>query len=494
MNHAVVINALVDYRPTGTSDLRAALLDKAGQLAPREHIWVVADEALHGELDTAGRGFGKIAVTSTDAAHVLERMHGALRGYEEMVYFFIDTPLLDIEISREMLALHLDEIAEYTYGEGFPVGFTPEVLQVGLLPKIRSLLGGEHHPIARDTLFKALQKQINSFDIETYFSPRDMTLRRIELTLTPMRNGGIVERVVERGGVDCGYDYFCDLLEKEPLLRRTLPAYVEVEMSGRVNHDCPYLPLDFIKRDRTDMEFERYRDILERLESFTDDLYVSLSFLGEPLLHDDIRRFVEHTVGIGGFRLILETDGQLLTPDFADWLASLQSENLYIVVDVDAVQESTYRSIWGGDLRRVERNIRYLLSRQFRNLYVQMVRVDDTEREILQFYDQWEKEGAQVIIQKYNSFLGLLPQISGSDLRPLERQPCWHLLRDLVILHNGDVPRCKQDINAEFPLGNLVQDPIEKVWEGNARFYLDHCAGDYDPSCAICDEYYTFNF
>jgi spiro-SPASM protein len=123
-----------------------------------------------------------------------------------------------------------------------------------------------------------------------------------------------------------------------------------------------------------------------------------------------------------------------------------------------------------------------------------MVRMDDNENEMLAFYDRWEADGAQIIIQKYNSYCGLLPARSHADLRPLDRQPCWHLMRDLVVLNNGDVPRCKQDINASFLLGNIHNLSVEEIWRGNERVYLDHCKGTYDALCETCDEYYTFNF
>ena len=494
MGYAVVLNALTEYSPGGTVDYRESLLRKTAQLASKKDIYVVATTSIQRDLGSVAEGFGRITVRNRTAAHVLGQIHRALKDYTEFIYLYIDTPLLDLQIARKMLELHRDEIAEYTYGEGFPVGVAPEVLNVDLLPKLLSLLDGEGMEVERGSIFKILQKQINSFDIETYFSPRDMALRRIELTLSPGRNRVITERVIEKEGIDCSFERFCELVEKEPVILRSLPSYVEVEITNRVNHVCPYMPHEHLKRKEGEIGFEQYREILDKLVSFSDDLYLSFSYLGEPLLHGEIRGFVEYTLKYPGIKLIIESDGHLFTPDVSDWAANLGGENLHFIFDVDAVQADTYRTIHNGDLHRVERNIRYLLSKQSAHVYVQMVRMDGNEQEMLQFYDQWEKDGAQVIIQKYNTYLGLLPARSSSDLKPLDRQPCWHLMRDLVIFHDGTVPRCKQDINAEFVLGNLCKDTVEAVWEANTRFYLEHCSGTYDRHCAVCDEYYTFNF
>lgn len=498
MSHAVVINALLDPAQWSavSENMKYAesLLRTAEKLAPRQGIYIVADPEILKELGPLIKGFKRVTTHNRKAAQVLSEVHDAIKSYEDCLYFFIDTPLLDAGVSRSMLNLHRDEIAEYTYGEGFPLGVTPEVMKVELLPKVISLLRAGDDELGRDTLFTSLQKEINSFDIETYFAPRDMKLRRIELTLSPRRNRVITERVIERGGTECTYERFCSLVDEEPGILRSLPSFVEVEVTNRTNGPCAYLPHAGLERDRGDMGLETYRNIFDRLSSFTDEFYMAFSNMGEPVLHPDIKGFIEYTLENSGVNLILESDGYLITPDFADYVAGLNSDNLSVIFDVDAVQEDTYRKIRGGDLRRVERNVRYLLSKGLKNVYVQMVRMDENEGEMLQFYDQWDSDGAQVIIQKYNTYLGILPERSQADLRPLDRQPCWHLMRDLVVLQNGDVPRCKQDFNASFLLGNLNSDPIEKLWKGNEKVYLDHCAGTYDQDCSICDEYYTFNF
>ena len=498
MNHAVLINAMLSPAQWNavSEHMRYAesLLHKAEKLAAGKDIYVIADAEKFGELGHRIKGLGKIAVQSRKASHVLSEVYDAIKSYEDCLYFFIDTPLIDVGISQSMLDLHRNEIAEYTYGEGFPVGVTPEVMKVDLIPRIISLLRSDDGELQRDTIFTSLQKEINSFDIETYFAHRDMKLRRMELTLSPRRYRVITEQVIQRAGAECNYEQFCRLVEEEPGILRSLPSFVEVEVTNRTNGSCAYLPHASLERGTGDMDLETYRNCIDRLSSFTDQFHITFSNMGEPLLNPDIRAIIEYTLENPDVRLILESDGHLFTPDFADYVAGLNNDHMSVIFDVDAVQEETYRKIHRGDLRRVERNIRYLLSKVPANVYVQMVRMDENEGEMLAFYDQWESDGAQIIIQKYNTYLGTLPKRSQADLRPLDRQPCWHLMRDLVVLHNGDVPRCKQDINASFLLGNMNKNPIEEIWRGNESVYLDHCAGNYDGVCDICDEYYTFNF
>jgi spiro-SPASM protein len=498
MKTAVVINALLmphDWtQAAGEQDPVDLLLQKAAMLVKKDDIYIVADDEMIKKLGSRLSKFTTVVAAVRQTASVFEQVYREVRSYDDAFYFFLDTPLIDIDVARQMLTLHEVEIAEYTYGEGFPLGYAPEIVKISLLPKMISLLTTDQSEIERDSLFSTLSKEINSFDIETYFAPRDMKLKRIELTLSPKRNGLFTQRVIEIGGGHCSYERFCQIIEEQPSLIRTVPSYVEFEITNKASSSCIYSPVPIMKRASAQLEFENYRIIFDKFREFSEDFYASFSYNGEPLLHNDLKRFVEYSIEDPGVKLILETDGHLFTPDFSDYVSGLKAENLYLIFTVDAVREDTYAVIRGKGLKRVQRNIRYLLSKWNHNVYVQMVRMNVNEGEMLQFYDLWEKEGVHVIIQKYNSYLDLLTKRSESDLRPLDRQPCWHLTRDLVVFSNGDVPRCKQDINGDYNLGNLIEEDITTIWERNEKYYLQHCAGTYDESCKVCDEWYTFNF
>ncbi|GHT71792.1 hypothetical protein FACS1894110_25400 [Spirochaetia bacterium] len=87
----------------------------------------------------------------------------------------------------------------------------------------------------------------------------------------------------------------------------------------------------------------------------------------------------------------------------------------------------------------------------------------------------------------------------------MQRQPCWHLMRDMPVLLDGTVPLCREDLSAlkgegQQILGNVFKNSLEAIWERGAQLYEKHCtkAGvdgpKYPAFCAGCDEYYTYNF
>jgi spiro-SPASM protein len=503
MKIAVVVNALLpgDRWTKTLHGVQPVLLlvGKLERIADRRDIFLLSDrdaeqalrseEGLHGALPA-----GRIRPPGRKTAEVLRAAYASLDGYDEALFVCADAPLLDVEVTRHMLQRHHEEYAEYTYGEGFPAGFTPEIVKRDLLPKLAVLAEKKDGTMERSSIFDTLSTDINSFDVEPLFSSEDFKMRRIECSTSLKRNALIVENVFREAGAECDFECFRRLVHESPRILRTVPAYVEVEITNRPRGAGEYSPCAFLKRDRGDMALGVFDAVLEKLRGFSETFHLEISYLGEALLHGEIKPLLEHAVADPCVHVILRTDGVLCTPEFSSYLSDLRAPNLSVILEIDAAEHATYRNIRGGDLNRVERNARYLLSRMKKSVYVQMVRVDDNEEELLKFFDVWEKEGARVIIQKYNSYLGLLPDRSKHDLRPLRRNCCWHLQRDLVVFHNADVPRCKQDIEGIFPMGNILREDMSAIWERGLPHYAAHCENKYDRYCSMCDEYYTYNF
>ncbi len=497
MKTAVVLNALLDgscwtERLAGRDPIEE-VCKKALSLANKNGVFVLLEKSSPEALTKRFHGCTVIRVSDTSVRNVLGLLHERCGSYGNIVYWYADAPLLDLDTARGMLVRHREELAEYTRGEGFPDGLVPEVVRVGVLPKLNALLT-DNGGIGRNSFFETLSKRINSFDIETCFSSEDMRLRRIELFTSSRRTRLLTERVAEHAGFECGFEDIRRLLHEKPETFRTLPSYVEIEITQETSSRSVYSPLSAIQRPTGSMPYERFRTAFDRVLDFTGGYHLALSLYGDPLMHGDIRRIIEYAVSKVGVELVLETDGIRFMPEFSDWVYGLKAPNLHVIFEVDAVSDEVYRRVREADLNTVERNIRYLLDRGMPNVYVQMVRMDSNEEELLQFFKRWDKEAGGAIIQKYNTYLGALPERSSADLLPLDRSPCWHLQRDLVVFWDGRVPRCRQDINGQVLLGNLFSEPLPELWQKGEPFFISHCRGLYDEYCSRCDEWFTFNF
>jgi spiro-SPASM protein len=163
-------------------------------------------------------------------------------------------------------------------------------------------------------------------------------------------------------------------------------------------------------------------------------------------------------------------------------------------VSLDARSEAVYGNLRGEGFVEAVKTVERLKQLFPENLYVQAVRMKDNEEDLERFFKEWKEKIGNVIIQKYDHFCHTLSDVRVTDLSPLKRFPCWHNKRDVVILLDGSVPMCREDIKRENLLGNIWDDGVEEIWNRGLSVYEKHIEGNYPSLCKDCDEYYTYNF
>ena len=171
-------------------------------------------------------------------------------------------------------------------------------------------------------------------------------------------------------------------------------------------------------------------------------------------------------------------------------------EKIYWIVSVDAANQEVYEKIHGKNSSFEQSCSAVLkLSSLFENcVYPQFMRLKENEESLETFYRFWkEKNDENLIIQKYDWFAGFLEDKKTADLTPITRNPCWHLRRDFVILLNGDVTICREEL-LNSSQGNVFSESLENIWQKRKTFLEDFVKGNYNQLCEKCDEYYTFNF
>jgi spiro-SPASM protein len=198
-------------------------------------------------------------------------------------------------------------------------------------------------------------------------------------------------------------------------------------------------------------------------------------------------------------QIILETNGIELKPQLLEKLLRYQ-DKLFIIVNINALDAESYTEIHGKDqfariLENLE-NINKELITKKEFITVQFLKINQTQNIIDPFYSFWHDRKLNVLLQKQNTFNGLVKDFRFSDLTPLERFPCWHLKRDLVILADGAVTVCKQDIQGQKILGNFQELGLNEIWENGKNIAIQEAKKEFPqyPACAKCDEWYTFNF
>jgi spiro-SPASM protein len=456
---------------------------------------------------------------------LLERMAALAAGFDLVYFVWADCPFLDSGLAEKLAERHLRYAAEYSYADGWPYGLAPELLAPGTAAVLAKIAEEDQSPVERDCLFSVIQKDINAFDIETEISPVDLRCHRLNLCADSKRNLLLLRRFAAASGGTGGAAGIPDtaaverIIATEPALLRTLPAFYPVQAAGGCPQDCAWCPYPaaqdggsaLVRRDG--MEPERFETLLDNIAAFSGDAVIDMSLWGELALHPEKMRLIEMVLSRPALALVIETSGIGWKIEELEQSAELARKAasgrknplppLSWIVSLDASCAARYREIRGAGFAEAVERAHKLLALFPTDAYVQAVRTSGAEDDIEAFYRSWKEAApsgaANIIIQKYDDFCGALERKQASDLSPVNRQPCWHLLRDMPVLLDGSVPFCREDLAAlrgsrENVLGNVWIDSLETIWERGTSFYNKQCEKKYEGLCAGCDEYYTYNF
>lgn len=448
-------------------------------------------------------------------------------GADAAVYAFADCPFLSKELTQEILDSHKKYVAEYTFQDGYPFGFAPEVIDKGTLNILSSMcknqiaqgkIPSEELIVKHDSIFNIIKVDINSFDLEAVMSEKDYRLLRLDFSCDKKENF-LASKNLFNKALDTKTLFtpkaLSDLAEKTVEVQKTVPAYYSVQISGKCSSWPVYSPMSKEHEKDEVMSLEKFNAFVQNAADFSDNAFISLGGWGEPLLIENIASYVSSVLSHDGLSVLIETDGLCLSEknlmevkDVVEKASERKNGNPKIlwIVSIDAFTEKKYlelRSVDDSVCKGLSPFVKAVdsvsvLEKNFPGCaYPQFTRMNENEDELEGFFRYWNEKtnpsGGKLIVQKYSTFCGLLPPRKSADLSPLERNPCWHLKRDLTVLVDGNVPLCRERFFSDIQ-GNVFEDGIEKIWEKITSVAQEHINLKYSQQCRNCDEYYTFNF
>jgi spiro-SPASM protein len=309
-------------------------------------------------------------------------------------------------------------------------------------------------------------------------------------------------------------------IEQQPQILRTLPGFYPIQVSSGCPQKCSYCPYPAVYDQKTKNEFMDIADfekLLDKITAFSKDAVIDLSLWGELSLHPEKMKLIEAVISRKELSLIIETSGigwkQAEFEKCAELNKTAEKRKnlpapLSWIVSLDTTDPQKYMELRGSGFAEANDCVKKLLSLFPQDCYVQAVRISGNEDDTEKFYRFWKENSPHgeknIIIQKYDDFCGFLEKKQASDISPVIRKPCWHIMRDMPVLVNGNVPLCREELDSSYwknnnskpdrYLGNVFTDSLENIWLKSERYYLEHCRKNYEGICLDCDEYYTYNF
>ena len=446
-------------------------------------------------------GIDQCLVDGAGSHAVLSALRTAHSGYAWYVFIDLASALLDPALITSFVETGKRQMAHYVYGEHFPQGIAPEVLSAEALEILHGVSSGQDYVFSDTAIFDLMGLDINAWDIEMVVSKKDFRRMRLDLRVLTEEAAFRMQALLKRDpglSTDWAWDRLSDLLWSAPELLRIIPAYVELDLVDACQLACAFCPRILLPPPLGEvMPLEVVRSLVEQVVAIAPEATIALSPFSEPLLHPDfvaILRLIMDT----GLRLVVETNGLALDEPLAKALAECDPERAIVIVSLDFSDPARYQREKGAELlQQAEDNLRRLLGLRSRNVWLQAIQFAGDDAGLDAFYERWKDHADAILPRKFNNWCQRLPGQPAVDLSPLVRTPCWHLARDLVIRVDGRVGMCKQDLEGEAFVGNVISDGVLAVWQQLGERWTAHCADEISRGhalCQVCDEWHTFNF
>jgi radical SAM protein with 4Fe4S-binding SPASM domain len=248
------------------------------------------------------------------------------------------------------------------------------------------------------------------------------------------------------------YDSFCE--------NPQLPQYIEIETINRCNGECRFCPVNRFEKQRqfAQMPEHLFFKIIDELKSIGYKGHLALFSNNEPFLDNRITKFAQYAKkSLPEAYVYLDSNGTVLTLDkFKEIIPLLDGLNLDIYKDNLENEDPD--------------NINQILEYARENDYIKKMKISRIDRNAVR-----------------SSRGGKSPN-SAVDFTI--RDKCPLLLIQMVIRPDGKVSLCCNDALGTFTLGNVNDESICAIWNGDIykdlRKKLNHSRADISL-CQYCD-------
>lgn len=293
------------------------------------------------------------------------------------------------------------------------------------------------------------------------------------------------------------------------------PPHVRIELTNRCNLQCTMcVRFHADVRDLGTMDFDLYEQIIDQLVD-APACDILLTGFGEPLLHPQFERFLEHASNRGLKTLRIITAGSLLTPEKVDAILDSGISNIHFSIDGNSPE--TYNKIRiGADFDQTLANVTHLLSERERRgldrpqVVLRTIVMPETAHEIDDLQKRWNallRDSDEIWTQEL-----LAPSVENRTSQDDDAQrahahfrhtnayfsPCSILWKMVSVRWNGDYEFCCA-VGGTSDLGlnlNFSEFSLREAWQhpGLARIRSKHASGNRPEASESCRNCKNFSF
>ena len=283
-------------------------------------------------------------------------------------------------------------------------------------------------------------------------------------------------------------------------LNTKFPLVVHVETTNSCNQKCIMCQHPSMTRKKQNISPElAYKAIDESIKEKA--WFLHFFFFGEPFLNKKTLEYMKYARDKGMENISLTTNFTTISENEIEKLVDYEINSVHI--SFEGLNRDLYKKIRKTDhYDKVISNIQTLIEYKKKKnslkpwIALTYVRTIETDEEINQFKNTWGDLVNDIHISPQFDYLGRAEIIEYQEAvnsegilnRDIEsRQACRQLWLRMVVLSNGDLVPCSQNMDGELSVGNIKDISIAEAWNNHEMndLRIQHLANQYKDDC-IC--------
>jgi radical SAM protein with 4Fe4S-binding SPASM domain len=283
------------------------------------------------------------------------------------------------------------------------------------------------------------------------------------------------------------------------------PYIIDIEATNQCNLDCLMCGRQIMTRNQGIMSLEIFTKIMDEA-SKEGCKGIRLIRWGEPLLNPNIFGMIGYAQE-KKLLVHMTTNGILLTKEKIADIFKVHLDSM--IFSFQGTTKDEYEKIRNNNMyAKLQKNIKLVISErkrlQVEYPYVTITTtiLDETEKQIKEFYNKWEKV-VDKVDHWYTSFFRIKDFPRAKALWERQRvikaaqekesargKRCTEVMTKLSVNWNGDVTACCGDFNGELIVGDIKENSLKEIWVGKRLVKLREILSKGERSkiqfCSTC--------
>jgi MoaA/NifB/PqqE/SkfB family radical SAM enzyme len=290
---------------------------------------------------------------------------------------------------------------------------------------------------------------------------------------------------------------------KKRLTRRPIPTFprnIQIQTQTGCNADCVFCPYGATADTQPSgkMEWGLFRKIVDESARYRVRR-ISPYLMNEPFVDREIFERIAYINRVNPrARVVLTSNGSLLTPPVAERLLALGEGVHELAISIQGIDPRAYEETMraGMDFQRTMANVDHLIAelrrRRMRRPELWITMVDTEIIDARRAVEYWRGRGVNARYTMLENRGGNIREAERfSRRRPMNYfSDCTRLFKQAYIKFNGDLVLCCTDYEAKMILGNVREKSLYEVWNGpvataiRAKFLSQRIVDI--PLCSVC--------